>query len=92
MKYGKAQAKMKYSFSFLQISNWLYVIYRRLKTLRERLDKENVDKEEAIKLLEQQKAWLLLIKEVLNKNTRLIGIQRDFLKNLEDIKREFGVE
>jgi hypothetical protein len=83
---------MKYSFSFLQVSNWLYVIYKQLKALRQRLDKENVDKEEVIKLLEQQKTSLLLIKEVLNKKTRLIGIQPDFLKNLESIKQEFGVE
>jgi hypothetical protein len=83
---------MKYSFSFLQVSNWLYVIYKQLKALRQRLDKENVDKEEVIKLLEQQKISLLLIKEVLNKKTRLMGIQPDFLKNLESIKREFGVE
>ena len=83
---------MKYSFNFLQVSNWLYIIYNQLKILRQRLDKENVDKEEVIKLLEQQKTSLLLIKGVLNKKTRLIGIQPDFLKNLESIKREFGVE
>lgn len=83
---------MKYSFNFLQVANWIYIIRKQLKALRLRLDTENVSKEEAIKLLQQQKAWLLLIKDVLNKKTRLMGIQPDFLKNLESIKAELGVE
>lgn len=83
---------MKYSFSFIQIANWIYLIRSQLKEFRLKLDKETVSKQEAIKLLEQQKAWLLLIKDVLNKKTRLIGVQKDFLKNLENLKRELGVE
>lgn len=83
---------MKYSLSFIQIANWIYLIRSQLKEFRLKLDKETVSKQEAIKLLEQQKAWLLLIKDVLNKKTRLIGVQKNFLKNLENLKRELGVE
>ena len=83
---------MKYSFTFLRVANWVYIIRTKLKQLRVRLDTEKVSKQETIKLLERQKASLLLIKDVINKKTRLIGIQQDFIKNLDAIKRELGVE
>jgi hypothetical protein len=57
-----------------------------------RIDKEKVSKQEAIQLLEQQKRQLELIKDVLNKKTQLVGIQADFLKNLKEIKKDYGIE
>ena len=83
---------MKYSLNFIQVANWVYIIRKDLKTFRERLDKEKVPKEEAIELLARQKKHLKLIKEVLTRRTKLIGIQKDFLNNLAEIKKEFGIE
>lgn len=83
---------MKYSFSFIQIANWVYVIRQKLKDFRIRLDKEKVTKEEAIKLLETQKKHLSSVKLFLNKQNNLIGIQRDFLRNFKQIKKEYGIE
>jgi hypothetical protein len=83
---------MKYNFSFIQVANWIYVIRTNLKEFRIRLDKEKISKEEALQILNSQKQHLELIKDILNKKTRLIGIQQEFLKNLKDIKKEYGVE
>lgn len=83
---------MKYNFSFIQVANWIYLIRTKLKEFRVRIDKEKVSKQEAIQLLEQQKRQLELIKDVLNKKTRLVGIQADFLKNLKQIKKDYGIE
>lgn len=83
---------MKYSFNFLQVANWIYIVRTNLKNLRTKLDKEKVSKQEAILLLEQQKRYLELIKDILNKKTKLIGIQPDFLKNLKEIKKQYGIE
>lgn len=83
---------MKYSFNFLQIANWVYIVRTSLKKLRSRLDTEKIDKKEALQLLKSQKKQLELIKDIINKKTRLQGIQPDFLKNLKQIKKEFGIE
>jgi len=83
---------MKYNFNFLQVANWVYQIRNNLKKLRSRLDKEKISKEEALSLLKSQKRYLELIKDIINKKTRLHGIQPDFLKNLNNIKKELGVE
>lgn len=83
---------MKYSFSFIQVANWIYLLRTKLKEFRVRLDKEKVSKVEALELLQQQKRQLELIKDVLNKKTRLMGIQSDFLKNLKQIKKDYGIE
>jgi hypothetical protein len=83
---------MKYKFNFIQIANWVYVIRTRLKDFRARLDTEKVSKQEAIENLENQKRSLLIVINLLNKNANLLGIQKDFLRNLSDIKKQFGVE
>lgn len=83
---------MKYSFSFIQVANWIYLLRTKLKEFRVKLDKEKVSKTEALQLLQQQKRQLELIKDVLNKKTRLMGIQSDFLKNLKQIKKDYGIE
>ena len=83
---------MKSNFNFLQVANWVYIIRTKLKKFRLKLDNEKIDKQEAIKLLIQQKHQLELIKDILNKNTRLLGIQKDFLKNLKNIKKEYDIE
>lgn len=83
---------MKYSFNFLQVANWVYVIRTKLKIFRERLDKETITADEAIKTLEAQKKQLKLIKEIMMKKTKLIGIQKDFLRDLSKIKKEYGLD
>jgi hypothetical protein len=83
---------MKYSFNFIQVANWVYIIRTKLKQFRTRLDEEKVSKQEALELLKSQKQQLELIKDILNKKTRLLGIQPDFLKNLKEIKRQYGIE
>lgn len=83
---------MKYSFNFIQVANWVYIIRTNLKDFRLKIDKEKVPKEEAIQLLEQQKRQLELIKDILNKKSRLLGIQPEFLKNLKQIKKDYGLE
>ena len=83
---------MKNSFNLIQVANWVYAIRINLKDFRVRLDKEKINKEEALNILKLQKRRLELIKDILNKNTRLLGIQPDFLKNLKQIKKEYGIE
>lgn len=83
---------MKYSFNFIQVANWVFIIRTKLKEFRVNLDKEKVPKQEAIQLLNSQKQQLELIKDILNKKSRLLGIQSEFLKNLKQIKKEYGIE
>ena len=83
---------MKYSFNFIQVANWVYIIRTKLKEFRLRIDKEKVSKDEALWLLRSQKQQLELIKDILNKKSRLLGIQPDFLKNLKQIKKDYGIE
>lgn len=83
---------MKNSFNFIQIANWVYLIRTNLKKFRLRLDTENVSRDEAVKLLKLQKYHLELIKDIFNKRSTLSGIQTDFLKNLTEIKKSYGIE
>lgn len=83
---------MKNNFNFIKIANWIYIIRTNLKDFRNKIDKEKVSKEEAITLLTQQKRQLELIKDIINKKAFLVGIQPEFLKNLKEIKKQFGIE
>ena len=83
---------MKNNFNFIKIANWVYIIRTKLKDFRNKIDKEKVSKEEAITLLTQQKRQLELIKDIINKKAFLVGIQPEFLKNLKEIKKQFGIE
>jgi hypothetical protein len=83
---------MKNSFNFLQVANWIYIIRTNLRDFRVALDKEKINKEDGLNILKSQKRHLELIKDILNKNVRLMGIQPDFLKNLKQIKKEYGIE
>lgn len=83
---------MKNNFNFIQVANWIYVLRTKLKEFRVKIDKEKISKEEALDFLKAQKRQLELIKDVLNKKSRLHGIQPDFLKNLKEIKKSYGIE
>ena len=88
----KAKKNMKYNFNFIQVANWVYIIRTKLKEFRVRIDNEKVSKQEAIQILQHQKRQLELIKDILNKKSRLLGIQPEFLKNLKEIKKQYGIE
>jgi len=83
---------MKYNFNFIQVANWVYVIRGKLKDFRLRLDKEKVSKQDALENLNAQKKYLQLIKDILERNIRLVGVQKDFITNLKDIKKQYGIE
>lgn len=83
---------MKYSFNFIQVANWVYVIRTTLKDFRARLDKEKISKQEALLLLNSQKRHLELIKDIINKKARLLGVQKDFIINFKEIKKQYGIE
>ena len=42
--------------------------------------------------LKIQKQKLLIVKDVLDRKTKLQGINSDFLRNLKEIKRAYGIE
>jgi len=83
---------MKYKFSFLQVTNWLMICRQNLLSIREEANEGFKNKEEIIKKLKKQKADLLLVKDILNRKVKLHGISPNFLKNLQAIKKEYGME
>lgn len=83
---------MKLSYSFIRLINWLYAVRTNLKKIRQRLELEQIPKEEMILLLEQQKKNLIILKEAISKKVFLMGIQKDFLANLKQIKKDYGIE
>lgn len=76
---------MKNKFNFLQISNWIYISLIQIKNFN--LKNKNEQKE----ILLQQKKIFMIIKEVLLKKRQLYGINLEFLKNLKEIKKEYGI-
>jgi hypothetical protein len=63
-----------------------------LLKIREEANEGFEDKQEIIEKLKKQKRDLLLVKEILNRKVKLHGISPDFLKNLQTIKKEYGLE
>ena len=83
---------MKYSFNFIQVTNWLMVCRENIKKIRDQVLNEEISKEEAIRKLIAEKNKVTKLKDILNRKIRLHGIQKDFLNNLKEIKREYGIE
>lgn len=83
---------MKYRFSFLQIANWVYVCKEDLKKILKLIQKGNYNKEEIINKLEMQKKQIIVLRDILKKETKLQGVQPSFLKNLSKIKSSHGIE
>jgi hypothetical protein len=83
---------MKYNFSFLQVINWLFACKNNLSKFSEELKTGSQKKEDLIISLEMQKNKLLLVKEILNRKVKLYGISSDFLKDLKQIKKDYGIE
>ena len=83
---------MKYNFSFLQVSNWLLVCKRNTDQILEHYRLKNYNKAKAIEKLEAEKKKILILKDIINKQAKLAGIEPEFIKNLPQIKKEYGVE
>jgi hypothetical protein len=71
---------MKYNINFIQISNWIYLLKEKLENIK--------DDDNTVKELLKQKEILLKTIDIINKKTRLIGIQKKFLENYKDLKRK----
>ena len=69
---------MKYVFSFIQIVNWLLTCKSSLQSLAS--ESESLSKAELIAKLKLQKQKLLIVKYVLDRKTKLQGINSDFLQ------------
>lgn len=83
---------MKYSFSFMQIVNWLLLCRQNLATFNADLKRSETNREEIINKLKAEKRKLLLVKDVLDRKVKFQGINADFLKNFKQIKKDYGVE
>jgi hypothetical protein len=83
---------MKYKFNFIQIANWLFICRQNLLKIKESILNNDITKEEAIQKLESQKQHLLLIKDIINRKIMLHGIQKDFIINYLNFKKELNIE
>jgi hypothetical protein len=83
---------MKYPFNFLQVANWLIVCREKLKEITNQVENNKLSKDDAIKLLLNQKKMLSIVKEAIERKTRLQGTSPDFLKTLANTKKELGIE
>ena len=83
---------MKYSFNFIQVTNWLMICRENIKKIRDKVLNEEISKEKAIEMLINEKNKVSKLKDILNRKIRLHGIQKNFLANLKEIKKEYGIE
>lgn len=83
---------MKNKFNFLQFTNWLIICRDNIIQIREQVLKEEISKEEALERLRGEKRKIGILRGVLDRNVRLHGVQKDFLKKLKDLKKEYGIE
>lgn len=83
---------MKYSFNFLQVTNWLLICRENIKKIRDLVLSEEISQEKAIEMLISEKKKVTKLKDILHRKVRLHGVSKDFLKNLKEIKREYGIE
>lgn len=83
---------MKYSFSFMQIVNWLLMCRQNLVKFNEELKRGDTNREETISKLKAEKRKLLLVKDALDRKVKFQGINADFLRNFKQIKKDYGVE
>ena len=83
---------MKNKFNFLQFTNWLIICRDNIIQIREQVLKEEISKEEALEKLKGEKRKIGILRGVLDRNVRLHGVQKDFLKKLKDLKKEYGIE
>lgn len=81
---------MKNKFNFLQVANWIFICIQNLDKLNK--NSKNMSKDEfRIRLLEEKRK-IVIIKEVLLRKRNLFGISNEFIKNLPDIKKQYGIQ
>ncbi len=80
---------MKNKFNFLQIANWLYFCRENLQKIKNNIKIVN-DQETKEQLLQEINKLNILI-DVLNKKKTIHGISPKFLKNLQQIKKDYGI-
>lgn len=83
---------MKNKFNFIQITNWLMICRENIIAIREQILKEELSKEQAVEKLLAEKKRISILKDILDKKVQLHGIQKDFLKKLKELKKEYGIE
>lgn len=83
---------MKYNFSFLQVSNWILICKKNTEEILNQYRLKNYNKAMAIEKLEAEKKKILALKDIINKQAKLAGIEPEFIKNLAQIKKEYGIE
>ncbi len=74
---------MKYSFNFLQVTNWLLVCRENIKKIRDAVLAEEISKEQAIEMLTNEKRRISTLKDILYRKVRLHGISKDFREYLQ---------
>jgi len=83
---------MKNKFNFLQFTNWLLICRENIIQIRDMVLNEKISKEEALEKLRAEKRKIGILRGVLDRNIHLHGVQKDFLKKLKDLKKEYGIE
>ena len=83
---------MKNNFNFLQFTNWLLICRENIEKIKQDVLNENITKQEAIDRLMAEKRKIGILKDVLDRQVRLFGIQADFLKSLKELKKRYGIE
>ena len=83
---------MKNKFNFLQFTNWLLICRENIGKIKQEILDEKITKQEAIERLLAEKKRISILKDVLDKKVRLFGVQPNFLKNLNEIKKRYGIE
>ena len=83
---------MKYNFSFLQVSNWILICKKNTEEILNQYRLKNYNKAKAIEKLEAEKKKIVILKDIINKQAKLAGIEPEFIKNLAQIKKEYGIE
>ena len=83
---------MKNKFNFLQFTNWLMVCRENIILIRDQVLREEITKEQAIEKLLAEKRRISILRNVLDRSVQLHGVQKDFLKKLKDLKKEYGIE
>ncbi len=79
---------MKNKFNFLQIANWIYVCCENNK----KSNYENLSNEQKKRFLESQARIISIAIKVLKREVVLQGINNNFVRNIKEIKKQYGVD
>lgn len=80
---------MKNKFNFLQVANWLYFCRENLQIIKNNI--KIVNEQEIKQQLMQEINKLKILIDILNRKKTIHGINPKFLKNLQQIKKDYGI-